>query len=228
MLDPFARLLDADALIIVLLGTVLATLARQGWHDVKLAVPAAIGLLGKGFDADATRSALARTVGEINRFGHLGAQPVDPPDTATRELLDTYIWSGSIEAMLKLARAQRLKREINSVAAVRVYENAGELAPVFGLVGTLFAITQLMPDLSASASQTVMRSVAGAVLSTLYGVLSAHLVFYPLARAVERKGDREETERTMLLDWFENELTDGRSFPSRASRSSVSGMKDVA
>nr|WP_281494475.1 MotA/TolQ/ExbB proton channel family protein [Qipengyuania sp. S6317L1] len=130
--------------------------------------------------------------------------------------------------MLKLARAQRLKREINSVAAVRVYENAGELAPVFGLVGTLFAITQLMPDLSASASQTVMRSVAGAVLSTLYGVLSAHLVFYPLARAVERKGDREETERTMLLDWFENELTDGRSFPSRASRSSVSGMKDVA
>lgn len=228
MLEPFARLLDADALIIVLAGTLLATVARQGWHDFTIAVPAAISLMGRGFDADATRSALARTVGEINRLGHLSAQPVDPPDNPTTKLLNAYIRSGSIEAMLKLARTQRLKREINSVAAIRVYENAGELAPVFGLVGTLFAITQLMPDLNASASETVMRSVAGAVLSTLYGVLSAHLIFYPLARAIERKGDREETERTMLLDWFESELTDGRSFPSRSGRTSIAGVKDVA
>ncbi|UAB78720.1 MotA/TolQ/ExbB proton channel family protein [Erythrobacter sp. SCSIO 43205] len=228
MLEPFTKLLDANALVIVLVGTVLATLARQGWHDFTIAVPAAFGLLSKGFDVDATRAALARTVGEINRLGHLGAEPVDPPDKATTELLNAYIRTGSIEAMLKLARSQRLQREINSVAATRVFENAGELAPVFGLVGTLFAITQLVPDVSASAAETVMGSVAGAVLSTLYGVLSAHLIFYPLARAIERKGDREETERTMLLDWFESELTDGRSFPSRARRSSVTPVKDVA
>jgi chemotaxis protein MotA len=226
--QPFTTLLDAHALIIVLAGTVLATLARQGWSDIAIAVPAAFGLLAKGFDADATRSALARTVGEINRLGHLGAEPVDPPDASTTQLVNAYIRSGSIEAMLKLARTQRLKREINCVAATRVFESAGELAPVFGLVGTLFAITQLMPDLSASASQIVMSSVAGAVLSTPYGVLSANLIFYPLARAIERKGDREETARTMLLDWFEGELTDGRSFPSRAHRSSIAGVRDVA
>lgn len=228
MLEPFIRLFDANALMIVLLGTVLATLARQGWHDFAIAAPAAIGLMGKGFDPRATRSALARTVGEINRLGHLGAHPVDPEDKPTTKLVNAYIRSGSIEAMLKLARAQRLRREIRSVAAVKVYENAGELAPVFGLVGTLFSITQLMPDLSASASQIVMSSVAGAVLSTLYGVLSAHLIFYPLARAIERKGDREETERAALLDWFESELTDGRTHPARAAASRVSGIRDVA
>ncbi len=228
MLEPFVRLLDANALIIVLVGTLLATLARQGWHDFAIAVPAAIGLLAKGFEAHATRSALARTVGEINRLGHLGANPIDPPDGPTTKLLNAYIRSGSIEAMLKLARTQRLKREIRNVAAVKVYENAGELAPVFGLVGTLFAITQLMPDLNASASEIVMSSVAGAVLSTLYGVLSAHLIFYPLARAIERKGDREETERNILLDWFESELADSRSLPSRVSARSMSGIRDVA
>lgn len=234
MLAPFTSLWDANALIIVLAGTVLATLARQGWHDAAIAVPAAFALMSKGFDADACRSALARTVGEINRLGHLGAEPVDPPDKATTQLLNAYIRSGSIETMLKLSRTQRLKREIGAVAATRVFENAGELAPVFGLVGTLFSITQLMPDLNASASQIVMSSVAGAVLSTLYGVLSAHLIFYPLARAIERKGDREETERTLLLDWFESELTDGRSFPSRAGRAGRTkvaggaGVRDAA
>lgn len=228
MLDQMTSLVDASALVIVLLGTLLATLARQGWRDFAIAIPAAFKLMQSNFDPSATRSALARTVGEINRLGHLGAQPHDPPDEATTHLLNAYIRSGSIDNMLKLARTQRLKREINWVAAMRVYENAGELAPVFGLVGTLFAITQLMPDMNMDASEIVMSSVAGAVLSTLYGVLFANLIFYPLARAIERRGEREETERTMLLDWFEGELTDGRSFPSRASRSGVTGVRDVA
>lgn len=220
-------LLDPMALAIVLVGTVLATLAREGWQDMATAISGAAKLGRKGFDAGATRSALARTVGEINRLGHLGAEPVDPPDKATTKLLNSYIRSGSIDAMIKLARTQRLEREIASVAATRVYETAGELAPVFGLVGTLFAITQLMPDMDASSADIVMASVAGAVLSSLYGVLSAHLIFYPLARAIERVSDHEEAERNLLLDWFEAELNDTRSVPSRAVQEAT-GLRGAA
>lgn len=216
-MNEVTALLDPMALGIVLIGTVLATYAREGGQDVATAVTSAFRLGRKGFDAGATRAALARNVGEFNRLGHLGANPVDPPDDATTKLLNTYIRSGSIEAMLKLARTQRLRRDIRSVAATRVYETAGELAPVFGLVGTLFAITQLMPDLEASAADIVMASVAGAVLSSLYGVLSANLIFYPIARAIERRADHEEAERSLLLEWFEGELTDGRRAPSQTT-----------
>lgn len=226
-MNEVAGLLDPMALGIVLMGTVLATYAREGWQDVATAISSTFKLGRKGFDAGATRAALARTFGEFNRLGHLGANPVDPPDTATTRLLNVYIRSGSIEAMLKLARTQRLERDIQSVAATRVYETAGELAPVFGLVGTLFAITQLMPDLEASAADIVMPSVAGAVLSSLYGVLSANLMFYPLARAIERRGDQEEAERGMLLEWFESELTDGRTAPARRS-TEISSMRGAA
>lgn len=214
-MNDAASLLDPMALGIVLIGTVLATLAREGWQDIGTAISAALKLGRKGFDPAATRAALARTVGEINRLGHLGAEPVDPPDKAITQLLNAYIRSGSIEAMIKLARTQRLERDIQSVAATRVFETAGELAPVFGLVGTLFAITQLMPDMSASSADIVMASVAGAVLSSLYGVLSANLLFYPLARAIERRSDYEEVERSLLIEWFEGELTDGRNLAPR-------------
>lgn len=208
-------LLDPMAMAIVLIGTILATLAREGWQDVRIAVAAVARLGRNGFDANATRSALARTVGAINRLGHLGAEPVDPPDEATTGLLNAYIRSGSIDAMMKLARTQRIERDIRSVAATRVYETASELAPVFGLVGTLFSITQLMPDMENSATDIVMASVAGAVLSSLYGVLSANLVFSPLARAIERRSDKEEAERSLLLEWFESELADVRNTPAR-------------
>ncbi|MEP0392556.1 MAG: MotA/TolQ/ExbB proton channel family protein [Erythrobacter sp.] len=207
-------LFDPMALGIVLMGTILATYAREGGQDVAAAIASAFKLGRKGFDAGATRSALARTVGEIKRLGHLGAHPIDPPDNATTKLLNAYIRSGSIEAMLKLAQLQRMKRDIQSVAATRVYETAGELAPVFGLVGTLIAITQLMPDMESSAADIVMASVASAVLSSLYGVLSANLLFFPLARAIERRGDQEEAERNLILEWFENELIDGRQSPA--------------
>jgi len=226
-MNEVTGLFDPLALGIVLIGTVLATYAREGRQDVATAVAAAFKLSRKGFDASATRSALARTVGEINTRGHLGAEPIDPSDIATSKLLNVYIRSGSIEAMLKLARTQRLERDIQSVAATRVYETAGELAPVFGLVGTLFAVTQLMPDMETSAADIVMASVAGAVLSSLYGVLSANLLFYPLARAIERRGDREEAERSLLLEWFESELIDGRA-ATADKRRSVAEVRGVA
>lgn len=215
MLNGATNLLDPLALAIVLFGTIMATMAREGWQDMAIAISAIFKLGRNGFEVNATRAALARNVGAFNRLGHLGADPIDPPDPATQELLSTYIRSGSIEAMVKLARMQRLEREIASVAATRVYETAGELAPVFGLVGTLVAITQLMPDMNESSTEIVMASVAGAVLSTLYGVLSANLLFYPLARAIERRGDNEEAARSLLLEWFESELADGRSYHSR-------------
>ena len=207
-------LLDPMALAIVLLGTILATLAREGWQDMRIAITSALKLGRKGFDANSTRSALARTVGAFNRLGHLGAEPIDPPDEATTGLLNAYIRSGSIDALTKLARTQRIEREIRSVAATRVYETASELAPIFGLVGTLYSITQLMPNIENSAADIVMASVAGAVLSSLYGVLSANLVFSPIARAIERRSDKEEAERSLLLEWFEGELTDDRRAPT--------------
>lgn len=228
MFEQASSLIDLNALVIVLLGTMIATYARQGWSDIAIAVPAALGLFKSGFDANATRAALAQTVGQIHRLGHLAAKPVDPEDPATRQLVDAFIRSGSVETMFTHARTQRVKREINWATAISVYENAGELAPVFGLVGTLFSITKLMPDLNANASEIVMSSVAGAVLSTLYGVLSANLIFYPLARAIERRGDREETERTMLLEWFGSELADGAVHTSTASRANVTPVRGAA
>lgn len=221
-MNEATHLFDPNALAIVIAGTLLATFAREGWSDVSVAIKAAFGLGQKGFDAHANRAALARTVSEINRLGHLGADPADPPDSATAKLLDAYIRTGSIDAMTKLARTQRLEREIISVSATRVFETAGDLAPVFGLVGTLFSITQLMPDMDAGSAEIVMASVAGAVLSSLYGVLSAHLVFFPLARAIERLSDREQAERSLLFEWFEDELTDGRQYPSRSRREATS------
>lgn len=205
------NLFDPVALGVVLAGTIMATIARSGWSQVISAVHALGTLTVRGFDADANRAALARLVPGIRERGPLCLDPPMPPDPEISRLLHDYLSKGEIEPPLQAARVHRMARERKAQAAASVFEQAGELAPVFGLVGTLLAITQLAPVGDNNAAQITMTAVAGAVLSTLYGVLAAHLVWVPLARAIERRSAEQEHARSELLLWFEDEVSRARS-----------------
>jgi len=213
--------LDPSALVVVLAGTMLATIARCGGTEIRYAALGLIKLGKRGFDEDANRAALARSVSQIAKRGHLCAETSTPPDPATARLVDAYVVSGSLDLLHSTARAERAQREIARAQAVRVFEFAGELAPVFGLVGTLFSITQLTPAGAGSAAEMTMAAVGTAVLSSLYGVLTANLVCIPLARVIERRSEREEEVRAKLFEWFDRELTGG-------STRAITAVKDAA
>jgi chemotaxis protein MotA len=77
---------------------------------------------------------------------------------------------------------------------------------VFGLIGTLYGLTQLAPGGAGNASLAIMGAVSSAVLTSLYGALLAHLVCHPLASAIERRGAADEHAREALADWFTQQL----------------------
>lgn len=219
-------LIDISALVIVLAGTLVATIARCGFGDLGAAMRALAGLGQKGFDEVANRAALAKGAPEIRQRGHLSADPAPPPDASLAKLVDTYQLTGSIDAVHTLARADRATREVARVRAVRVFDYAGELAPVFGLVGTLFAITQLSAAGLDNAADVMMAAVANAVLSSLYGVLTAHLLCVPLAGAIERRGQREEEARARLIEWFDDQVS-GNQVRGASPRSAMT-MRSAA
>ena len=63
-----------------------------------------------------------------------------------------------------------------------------------------------MPQAGATSTETTLAAVATAVLSTLYGALTAHLVCIPIGRAIDRKGEREDIEREELFELLFEEL----------------------
>ena len=214
MSNSIMALMDPHAFLVVTLGTMLATLAHCGWRNTKAGLRAAGQLAGAGFDEHANRAALARFSRTLRGNGRLRVEPPNLPDQAMTTLIRSYLLDGSLDAMHAKTQAQRKARMARCARGAQIFETAGELAPVFGLVGTLFAITQLAPNAGESAAQTTMAAVAVAVLSSLYGVLSAHLVYLPLGRAIERRGEIAEAQRTGLLDWFEAELRGLHDAPS--------------
>lgn len=199
-------LFDPASLAIVIAGTVLATIARCGWHDFGTALRAAGGLARRSFDSEANRKAMAQAVTAIERDGHHRANPALPPDRALGLMLETYLRHGTINALGAIRRSERAVDEARRVVAAQVFVWAGELAPVFGLVGTLYGLTRLSPATGPEATALIMGAVSTAVLTSLYGALLAHLACYPLASAIERRGLADEQSREVLAEWFAEQI----------------------
>lgn len=203
-----ASLLDPAALFIVLMGTIIATVVRVGTQDMVLALRSAAGLVRAGFNEHNNRTALARWARAIRARGVLAADESMPPDRDLSRALQALLRTGSITALQAAHDDASTLNLCQRGQAVRVFEQAGDLAPVFGLVGTLFSITQLAPATGSEPSTATLAAIATAVLSTLYGVLAAHFIFLPIANAVARQTQREDNAREELIGWLAHEIAD--------------------
>lgn len=207
MPTTIASLFDPGALAIVAIGTMLACAARCGLRAFAEAWLAAAALMRRSFDAEANRRALAMALSTIRLDGPYRADPVPPPDRTLALMLERFLKLGGIDALHSTLREERAVAATRRLSAAQVFVTAGDLAPVFGLIGTLYALTQLEPVAGADATRLTVAAMATAVHSTLYGALLAHLLFYPLANAIERRGLAEDQGRDALADWFVDQIS---------------------
>lgn len=77
--------------------------------------------------------------------------------------------------------------ERNSVSA-DVLKGMGATAPAFGMMGTLVGLVTMLQGLDSDPSQ-IGPGMAVALLTTLYGVLFARLIFLPAAEKLQQKED---------------------------------------
>lgn len=194
------NLVDGPSALIVLGGTTLATVLRCGLADCGITLAKLGQLRRPGFDAAATRAELAVQVQQIRQDGLVRAQPRHMGDAELDEATDALIGSRSLGALLDRHEAHKARRLAQSERAVRTLAQAAELAPVFGLAGTLVSLSQLPVDGLARGAFT--GAIGMAVVTTLYGLLTANLLLAPLARVVERAAMAEEAARQEVIEWL--------------------------
>ncbi len=194
------NLVDGPSALIVLGGTALATVLRCGLADCRITLAKLVQLRRPAFDAAATRAELAVQVQQIRQDGLLRAEPRRLGDAELDEATEALIASRSLGALLDRHEAHKARRLAQSERAVRTLAQAAELAPVFGLAGTLVSLSQLPADGLARGAFT--GAIGMAVVTTLYGLLTANLLLAPLARVVERAASAEEAARQDVIEWL--------------------------
>ncbi|MBC2670454.1 MotA/TolQ/ExbB proton channel family protein [Novosphingobium piscinae] len=217
-------LIDGTAALIVFGGTALATVLRCGLREVAATARALARAWGPGYSADAGRAELAPQVREIRAEGLLRAHPRKLDDRDLAEATEVLFHTRSLEALVKAHARHSMARRAEAETGVRVLAQASELAPVFGMAGTLVALNRMPADLATG--DAVTGAIGMAVVTTLYGILAANLVLAPLARWVERAAEREERERQVVIDWLSEQVgavlpppRDGRGEPRPEPRS---------
>ena len=221
-------LVDVRALALVCGGTLLATLLRSGLGECRITVRVLARLWRRRFDANMIRSELARQVREIQQDGLVRANPHQFGDSEFDEATGAMIEARSVDAMLAMHEHHRARRTGAAGAASRTLAQSAELAPVFGLAGTLVSLSQL-PSSGLAAGQFA-GAISLAVLTTLYGLLLANLLLAPLSRAVERAIAREEEEREKLFDWLSAQIApaDDREPHAKDAQAIVPETAEVA
>jgi len=94
----------------------------------------------------------------------------------------------------------RLESEIESekrAAAERMFRLMGTYSPMFGLVGTLIGLIQMLKGLTDP--RAIGQGMSVALMATFYGVLLAGLFFLPLAGKVRTLDLDERLQRDQII-----------------------------
>jgi chemotaxis protein MotA len=81
---------------------------------------------------------------------------------------------------------------------MKIFENMGGYAPTVGIIGTVMGLVHVLQNLSKP--DTLGESIAAAFVATLWGVLSANLLWLPIAARLARLSGIEADEMELVID----------------------------
>ncbi len=196
-------LVNLPGLILVLGGTYLASVIAHGNGRVIAVLRKAPAMLRDARDEASDDQRPFLRVADAYRRGDVrGAEGL------ARALADPYLREGvhlaldarNGEEILQVLQWRIRHRKEQDGDEVRIFRTMSTFAPAFGMLGTLLGLVSLLDDLSMAGLEQIGVSMGFALMSTLYGLLAANLLFRPLALKLEGRSRRAVHHMGFWLD----------------------------
>jgi chemotaxis protein MotA len=85
---------------------------------------------------------------------------------------------------------------------IQLFNSAGGFAPTMGIIGTVMGLITVLKNLSDPSS--LGKSIAGAFLATLWGILTANVIWLPLAAKLQHNSHEEVAYRHLLIEGLQS------------------------
>lgn len=200
--SPAELFAHPSALLLTIGGAFVATLISFPMKKVT-AVPKWFmkAFMGSGHEANQAIDLLTKMADKARREGLLSLE-----DEA-KKLDDEFLRKGIMMAVDGVDPAQVRSileielhhlRERHEQGGIAFFTAAGGYGPTMGIIGTVMGLISVLKDLSDPGS--LGASIAAAFLATLWGILSANLIWLPLAGKLRAKSEEEVQYRHLLLE----------------------------
>jgi chemotaxis protein MotA len=191
--------LNVPGLLIVAGGTVAATFIKFTVSDVINSIKVAMkAFLVKMEPPEKIIEEMVTFTRIAKKEGLIALEKEEPSDPfsvkALRYLSDGYD-EGLIEDMLNKDIRLTIQRH---KTGQDVFKGGGDVAPAFGMIGTLIGLVQMLANMSDPAS--IGPSMAVALLTTLYGAVIANLICIPLADKLILRSEQEKLTKNIIIE----------------------------
>ena len=195
-------LINPVAFILVFGGTFSATLISYPWDVIKYVGPATKLMFISRRHSDEERQGLieylsgladlARTEGlEALRPARAGDHFMDYGLQMLREGLEPEMLEENLEKRLLYEHQHNQK-------VSGVFRTMGTFSPIFGLLGTLIGVVQVLRNLSDPSSMGSAMAIA--ITTTFYGIFAANFLFLPTAIKLEEINQSETLRKQIIAE----------------------------
>jgi chemotaxis protein MotA len=188
------------ALTLVFGGTIGAAMAGGLLKDtVGLVGPLKRAFLGSATPADKLVDAIVKLAERARREGLLALEDGirDVPDPFLKKGLQLAIDGTDPEELQEILEAEVEAKRKSDRAAAKLFADMGGYAPTIGIIGTVVGLVHVLENLSQP--DKLGGLIAGAFVATLWGVMSANVVWLPLSNKLKRLSELECSQMELVV-----------------------------
>lgn len=201
--DQVTAYLNIPGLFIVITGTLAATSISYPMSELKSALQAVSNVMRK------EHNPVPDLVNDIVNVAKLSMQYKlskieDHLDTVNNPFLRTGIQlvidGATIEDITTLMQWRIARLQAQEQAHTEIFHNMSTFAPAFGMFGTLVGLVNMLFALESGDVGVIAQHLSVALMTTLYGIILANLVFKPIALKLERRTEKRVMLMNMALE----------------------------
>lgn len=196
-----AGMVSGEAFLVVVMGTIAATLVQTPMPVVKHA----LGILRWVFippriDPDDTVSKLVEWSNIARKQGLLGLEPhvENESDEFVRKGLQMLVDGTEPEVIRNILEVELGAREERDLQGAKMFESMGIYAPTLGIIGAVIGLMAVMRNLAEP--DKLGEGIASAFVATIYGIGTANLMFLPMSAKLKNRVARQTQLREMVIE----------------------------
>ena len=196
-----AALMAPPALILVFVGTLGACLAGGVLKDTVGALQAMIkAMTGKAADPGASVEVVVKLAERARREGLLALEDAakDVEDPFLQKGLQLAIDGTDPEELREILEAEIGAKKGAGKTYAAWFTNAGAYGPTIGIIGTVMGLVHVLENLDKP--ETLGHSISAAFIATLWGVLSANVLWFPISKRISRLTELEAMQGELVVE----------------------------